>query len=361
MEHTVYILGYIGSWKNTQENILNHLQSVFDNEKVVFEINSEGGSVFEGNAIYSYIKNLKNPTESRIVGFCASMATVIACATDKTKMASNALFMIHAPSTNLEWANLSQLKEETETMEKIETIMLSIYSKKTGQTTETLRKKYFDGKDHYLTAQEAKDEGFIDEVIEDVFDIPMNIAASANTEKKNYFISQSTKPTEKVMEKPLEKIAAFVGAAQDENAILEKLKADRTEKMEMLKVVAKSKGFDDEKIALLELADYDKAKQIVMNAKAVQPQAAPTTPAKSEAKEENQPAQTAAEQFNAFGEAMKTFMANAPKTEIEDREKWTMNDWQENDPKGLLEMHDNEPKKYAALAKTYTSPAAKKR
>ncbi|WP_338813744.1 Clp protease ClpP [Bernardetia sp. Wsw4-3y2] len=367
MAKIISISGIVGSEELTEKAISRQIEGVSETERIIFKINSDGGSVYHGNSIYDYIRSLKNYTESNITGFCASMATIVACSTKVAKMSSNALYLLHAPSGYLEWANSNKLKEELIVMEKIENIMLSIYSKKTGQTPEQLRQKYFDGKDHYLTAEEAKQEGFVDEVIEDVFDIPMNIAASANKDKKTFFISQSTKQPIQVMEKPLHKIASFLKTNEEETAILAKLESDQTEKTSLLIELAKTKGFDSDKIALLEISPYEKAKEIVMKAQPIASmnnlRTVPNTDNSENGKEEQKQTllnKTAMHDYNAFAELMKVTMENAPKPETVDKANWTMNDWETKDPKGLLEIHDTDPKRYAALAKTYVSPAKKR-
>src|SRR5574344_2957063 len=137
--------------------------------QIVLNISSEGGSVFEGQAIASEIKASKTKTVCKIGALCASIATVISSACDKVIMPENALFMTHAPLSSVD-GNAHDLRETADLLDKIEETILNIYEDKCGGKKTRAEIKQMiagdnnDGQGTWMTAQEAYDAGFVDEI-----------------------------------------------------------------------------------------------------------------------------------------------------------------------------------------------------
>jgi len=137
--------------------------------QIVLNISSEGGSVFEGQAIASEIKASKTKTVCKIGALCASIATVISSACDKVIMPENALFMTHAPLSSVD-GNAHDLRETADLLDKIEETILNIYEEKCndGKTRAEIKQMIAgdnnDGQGTWMTAQEAYDAGFVDEI-----------------------------------------------------------------------------------------------------------------------------------------------------------------------------------------------------
>ena len=95
-ETTIYLYGRIGGIINaiTDIDFINAVKSVNTNILNI-RINSPGGDVFQGYAMYQALQSFNGVVNTYIDGVCASMATVIALAGVKVYMAKNALFMIH--------------------------------------------------------------------------------------------------------------------------------------------------------------------------------------------------------------------------------------------------------------------------
>jgi ATP-dependent Clp endopeptidase proteolytic subunit ClpP len=163
MKKRIQFYGEIG-WELDGEWLSEELEGLKQGDEAVLDVHSPGGSVFEGNLMYNLLQQSPATIHADIIGLCASMATVIVSGCARVRMAENSLFMIHQPSTG-GWGNANDLEREVEILRKLENIMLANYAKKTGQTVEALREKYFDGNDHWLTAEEALAEGFIDELM----------------------------------------------------------------------------------------------------------------------------------------------------------------------------------------------------
>lgn len=138
-------------------------------------LNSYGGSCIAGNAIISILDNYrrKNGTSLNVYieGIAASMGSGIASVGDKVYMAENSLFMIHLPLT-LAIGNKNDLSQTITVLEKTEETLVSNYMRRFKGTEDELRQMMSD--ETWLTADEAKEWGFADEIIEGV-----KVAASA--------------------------------------------------------------------------------------------------------------------------------------------------------------------------------------
>lgn len=162
----INIYGDIGeSWWGESITAIQFVKdlALLDVEKLTVRINSYGGSVSDGFAIYNAIKRHKAETTIAIDGVAVSIASLIAMSGDKVEMADNALMMIHAP-----WAyadgNAAALREAADTLDKFASAMSSSYSDKTGKTLEAVMTWLSDGADHWFTAAEALAENLIDSI-----------------------------------------------------------------------------------------------------------------------------------------------------------------------------------------------------
>lgn len=136
-----------------------------DSEKDIYlYINSPGGSVTAGFAIYDTIQHIKPDVQTICIGMAASMGSFLLAAGAKCKRFAlpNAEVMIHQPlggaqgqATEIEIAANHILK----TREKLNRIL----SERTGQSIEKIQKDT--DRDNFLTAEEAKEYGLIDEVM----------------------------------------------------------------------------------------------------------------------------------------------------------------------------------------------------
>lgn len=180
----ILIYGYIGDYDvsaNAFVKELKNLEATYN--KIDVRINSGGGSVFEGIAIYNAIKQSPASIDTYIDGLAASMASIIALAGNKVYMSRNASMMTHKPSTFTS-GNSDSLKRNAKLLDEIEKTMLAIYSEKTGKAEDDCREMYMNGKDNWFTATEAKDNGLID----DLYDLaPVKKAAQARTEILAYY------------------------------------------------------------------------------------------------------------------------------------------------------------------------------
>ena len=135
-------------------------------------INSPGGDVFDGIAIYNRLKQHKAKKVVYIDGLAASIASIIALAGDEIKIGEGALYMVHLPWT-FAYGNRMDLDNTVNRLMDVEEQMLGIYSKKSGLEKSEIRSLL--EKETWLGAEEAIEKGFVDSKAEDT----VAIAASA--------------------------------------------------------------------------------------------------------------------------------------------------------------------------------------
>ncbi len=135
------------------------LNSLGDIRKLNVRINSPGGSVFDGNAIYNILRSHKALVNVFIDGIAASIASVIAMAGDVITMPENAMLMIHDPS-GLVQGTSDDMEKMAEALSKIKVGLISAYRQKTGLSDNEISNMM--ANETWLTAAEAVDKGFAD-------------------------------------------------------------------------------------------------------------------------------------------------------------------------------------------------------
>ena len=141
------------------------LESEDPGKDIHLYINSPGGSVSAGMAIYDTMQYIKCDVSTICMGLAASMgAFLLAGGTKGKRMAlPNAEIMIHQPSGGAK-GQATEIEIVAEQILKTKQRLNSILAQNTGQTLETIARDT--ERDNYMTAQEAKDYGMIDMVIE---------------------------------------------------------------------------------------------------------------------------------------------------------------------------------------------------
>ena len=113
-------IGYFGI---NAEDFLNDLDGIDESTPMEIYINSPGGSITEGNAMYSALARMKNKKTVYIDGVAASMASVLAMVAhregDKVVMAENAFFMIHNPYSFAMGGSTPKTQKNTDSSTKL--------------------------------------------------------------------------------------------------------------------------------------------------------------------------------------------------------------------------------------------------
>jgi ATP-dependent protease ClpP protease subunit len=160
-EGHIYIDGVIG--ENSHLQVKKQIENLGNVDKLILHIQSPGGSVYAGYNTYHVIKSAGVPVEAIIEGECQSIATFIALAADKIIARNPSVFMIHNPYTMLE-GDASAMESGASELRKIEDIMISAYQRKTNLQADRIREMM--SKETSMTAFEAQQMGFVDEVID---------------------------------------------------------------------------------------------------------------------------------------------------------------------------------------------------
>ncbi len=133
--------------------------AAIDTAEIVLHLSSPGGSVSDGLAIYNALISHPAKVTSRVEGWTASMATIVALAGSTVEMYDNALFMIHNPLM-VACGNAADLREQADWLDRVGGIMQAIYMARCTKTEAELQAAL--EAETYLSADEALDWGFVD-------------------------------------------------------------------------------------------------------------------------------------------------------------------------------------------------------
>ena len=142
------------------------LESQDPNRDVIIYINSPGGSMTAMTAIYDTMQYIKPDVQTVCLGQAASAAAVLLAAGTKGKrlILPNARVLIHQPAMEQDFGKATEIEIQAREMLRMRTWLEETLAKHTGQDVEKIRKDI--EVDTILTAQQAKDYGMVDEVLE---------------------------------------------------------------------------------------------------------------------------------------------------------------------------------------------------
>jgi ATP-dependent Clp endopeptidase proteolytic subunit ClpP len=202
----VLIYDEIGGWGISAKDFIDSINP-HKGKPLTVRINSPGGSVLEGFAIYNYLKGF-NATV-KIDGIAASMASVIAMAGKRIEMAENSFLMIHNPS-GLVWGNAEEMRETAEVLDKLGSSIALAYQRRSGKGEDQVKAWMSD--ETWFSAREAKECGLCDDITEE-------IAISANLN-----LSKFSKPPT-ALRVDSKKESSMADNTSPEKSIVEKIKA----------------------------------------------------------------------------------------------------------------------------------------
>ncbi|MCD8008352.1 MAG: ATP-dependent Clp protease proteolytic subunit [Clostridiales bacterium] len=250
-ECCILLYGDIGDYDLVKSaNIAQELlEAEAQYQKINVHINSNGGDVFSGIAIFNALRNSQADITIYVDGIAASIASIVALCGKPVYMSRYARLMLHGVSGGV-YGTKTDLKDYLEQMEALETTLCEMYAAKLQQSPEEIKARYFDGQDHWLTAEEAHTLGLIDGIY-DAAPVP-----EADTPEKVYqYIqnkyNQSLK--ENKMLEQLKKRASFANCATDDQ-VLQKID-------ELENTAAKVPGLEQEKTTLQAEVDGYKEKE----------------------------------------------------------------------------------------------------
>ena len=139
------------------------LESENPKKEIAMYINSPGGVVTSGMAIYDTMQYVKCPISTVCIGQAASMGSLLLCAGSEGMRIAlpNARIMVHQPSGGFR-GQASDIERHAKDILAMKKRLNEIYVKHTGQKYAMIEKTL--DRDHFMTAQEAKDFGLVDHV-----------------------------------------------------------------------------------------------------------------------------------------------------------------------------------------------------
>jgi len=144
-----------------------YLDSEDQNKPIYLYINSPGGSVTAGMAIYDTMQHIKSEVITICVGLAASMGAFLLTAGTKGKRMAlpHSRIMIHQPLGGTGRRQATDIEIEAKQILRVRHELNELMAMHTGQTVEQIEKDT--DRDNFMSAQEAKEYGLIDRVIED--------------------------------------------------------------------------------------------------------------------------------------------------------------------------------------------------
>lgn len=147
------------------KDFAKQLSSLGSVKELNVRLNSPGGSVFDGVAIYNLLRQHPANITTTIDGIAASIASIIFQAGDRRVMAANGSYMIHDPWT-MAYGSADDLRRQAEVLDKLADSLRTTYVNRSGLTAETVRELM--SEETWFSATEALEAGFVDEVVEDL-------------------------------------------------------------------------------------------------------------------------------------------------------------------------------------------------
>lgn len=140
------------------------LESENPNKDIAFYINSPGGVVTSGMAIFDTMNYIRCDVSTLCIGQAASMGSLLLCAGQKGKRFAlpNARIMIHQPSGGFQ-GQATDIEIHAREILNLKARLNNIYVEKTGQSLETVEQAM--ERDNFMSAEDAKKFGLIDEVV----------------------------------------------------------------------------------------------------------------------------------------------------------------------------------------------------
>lgn len=150
-------IGYFGVTANDFARELRDLNT----SSIKLRLNSPGGAVFDGIAIYNALRDHKAKVTTHVDALAASIASVIAMAGDEIVMSKNSSMMIH-DGHGVTIGNAKDMRSAADLLDKASDNIASIYAERTGKSTEHYRELML--AETWFTADEAVAEGLADRV-----------------------------------------------------------------------------------------------------------------------------------------------------------------------------------------------------
>lgn len=194
---SIMLYGQIGGDEGVNpERIVSEMAYLAQEYPIIdVHINSMGGEVFAGIAIFNALKDCPSVVNIYVDGLAASIAGVIALCGKPLHMSRYSRLMLHAVSGSCK-GGVEDMRKCADLIDGLEGTLADMISRKCMMSPESVKEKYFDGKDHWFTADQAYRMGLCD----DIYDLEGagSLGASPTNEQIYQFVNQlNTKPSKK--------------------------------------------------------------------------------------------------------------------------------------------------------------------
>jgi ATP-dependent Clp protease, protease subunit len=325
---------------------LNNLSPVVRNVNV--RINSDGGSVTEGFAIYNAMKRSPLNIECYVDGIAASMGSVVAVGGNKTWIAPNGRMMLHEPSGGVA-GNAEQIRNYADQVDAVKNDMKAAYKAKTNQSDEIINGWLSAGKDTWLSAADCIKYGLADGYSQTATSVNEAMLTGKSTMEIVALFNENLTPKNTMNRELLIQalnlkadasdadILAAIQSIKNSNTTLEaklkefsiKAEADQkarvTDTVQAAHVAGKITAEQVSTFTALLTADFDNGK------KALDGITPALLPSEIIAKAQGNGANTT--------------------PETKGKEAWTFSEWMEKDPQGLERMEATNVNQFKALYK----------
>lgn len=147
----------------TAKDVLGEISKFPEAERINVHVNSPGGSAFDGIAIYNALAQHAAEVVVTVDGAALSAASIISMAGDRILMAENAMMMIHE-AWIFSGGTATELRKDADWLAKLDEQIATTYARRTGRTVADVQDMM--SETTWMTAEEAVEAGFADEVIE---------------------------------------------------------------------------------------------------------------------------------------------------------------------------------------------------
>jgi ATP-dependent Clp endopeptidase proteolytic subunit ClpP len=233
----ILLYGYISQYDVSAADFIIELSQLANTyNDITIRINSGGGSVFEGLAIYNAIKSMQKNGKriaTSIDGIAASMGGVIAVAGNPVKISKYGRIMTHEASGGAS-GTAEQMRQQAQLVEDANKDIVNIFAARTGLTEEQAKNKFFKpGVDNWMNAAKCVELHLADEVY-DADPVPVPEDVTDEKQLHNIFETCLNKSIPQIKNTNMKSIAKLLGLPEDatetqiENALKDALAAKKT-------------------------------------------------------------------------------------------------------------------------------------
>jgi ATP-dependent protease ClpP protease subunit len=165
----IFLYDMIGGWGITAQQFGKDLRALGEVKQIDLRINSDGGDVFDGRAIFTLLAQHPARVVTHIDGLAASIASLIALSGNEVRAADGSFFMIHN-AWGVSIGDAEEMRKTADLLDSVNQSLIDTYQAKTRLDQKEI--KQLMSEETWMTATEAKERGFVDVVSE-----PLKIAA----------------------------------------------------------------------------------------------------------------------------------------------------------------------------------------